>query len=71
MTFRARIAATCVAVGLLAGAPRAADYPLSVVALAWLKSGSTAITSTVVMRVKRLMEESRRPRVSDALRYTG
>ena len=71
MTFRARIAATCVAVGLLAGAPHAADYPLSVVALASLKSGTTAITSNVVIRVNRLMEESRRTRVSDALKYNG
>jgi hypothetical protein len=69
MTFRARFAATCVAVGLLASAPRAADYPLSLVALASLKTGTTAVTSNVVIRVNRLMEESRRTRVMDAMKY--
>jgi hypothetical protein len=71
MTSRAQIAATCVAIGLLAGAPRAADYPLSVVALASLKSGTTSVTSNVVIRVNRLMEESRRTRVMDAFKYNG
>jgi hypothetical protein len=71
MTSRARFAATCVAVGLLASAPRAADYPLSLVALASLKTGTTAVTSNVVIRVNRLMEESRRTRVMDALKYNG
>jgi hypothetical protein len=71
MTSRARIAATCVAIGLLAGALRAADYPLSLVAVALLKSGDTSITSNVGINVNRLMEESRRVRVTDALKFNG
>ena len=60
-----------VTVACLVAAPRAADYPLSLVALASLKSGATSVTSNVVIRVDRLMEESRRTRVTDALKYNG
>ena len=72
MTSGARVvAAAVVAVGCLSAAPRAADYPLSLVALASLKSGDTSITSNVVIKVDRPMEESRRTRVTDALKYNG
>ena len=70
MTLRAPLA-TAIAITCLAAVPRAADYPLSLVALASLKSGSTSVTSNVVIRVDRLMEESRRVRVTDALKYNG
>ena len=70
MRFRAPLV-TAVAIACLAAVPHAADYPLSLVALASLKSGSTSVTSNVVIRVDRLMEESRRVRVTDALKYNG
>ena len=68
---RTRIAAAVLAGVCLVAVPRAADYPLSIVALASLKSGETSVTSNVVIRVDRLMEESRRTRVTDALKYNG
>ena len=68
---RARIAAAVLAGVCLVAVPRAADYPLSIVALASLKTGETSVTSNVVIRVDRLMEESRRTRVTDALKYNG
>lgn len=72
MNIRARLFVTAAAtVACLVAAPRAADYPLSLVALASLKSGATSVTSNVVIRVDRLMEESRRTRVTDALKYNG
>ena len=72
MTSGARfVAAAAVAVGCLSAAPHAADYPLNLVALASLKSGDTSVTSNVVIKVDRLMEESRRVRVTDALKYNG
>jgi hypothetical protein len=65
-----------VAVGVLvagsASLTRAgADYPLARVFDAQVKSDTTTITSRVTIRVDRLMEESRRTRVTDALRYGG
>jgi hypothetical protein len=61
------VAACC-----LAGAPgAAADFPLSLVALASLKTGTTAVTSNIAIKVDRLMEESRRTRVMDAMKYNG
>jgi len=72
MNIRARLFVTAaVTVTCLVAAPRAADYPLSLVALASLKSGATSVTSNVVIRVDRLMEESRRARVTDAMKYNG
>jgi hypothetical protein len=72
MTSGARFAAAAVvAVGCLAAVPHAADYPLNLVTLASLKTGTTSVTSNVVIRVDRLMEESRRTRVHDALKYNG
>ena len=72
MNIRARLFVTAAAtVACLVAAPSAADYPLSLVALASLKSGAPSVTSNVVIRVDRLMEESRRTRVTDALKYNG
>lgn len=72
MSIRARLFVTAaVTVACLVAAPRAANYPLSLVALASVKSGATSVTSNVVIRVDRLMEESRRTRVTDALKQNG
>jgi hypothetical protein len=68
---RVRVAAAILAGVCLVAVPRAAEYPLSLVAQASLKSGATTVTSDVVIRVDRLMEESRRVRVTDALKYNG
>jgi len=66
-----RFVAAAGMVACLAAAPRAADFPLNLVALASLKTGTTAVTTNVVIRVNRLMEESRRTRVMDAFKYNG
>jgi hypothetical protein len=64
----------CVAslVACLAGSPRAAgDYPLVLTLEAVADTTTTAVTSSVTVRVDRLMEESRQKRVTDALLYGG
>jgi hypothetical protein len=72
MTSGARfVAAAVVAVGCLSAAPRAADYPLNLVAPISMKSGDVSVTSNVAIKVDRVMEESRRVRVTDALKYKG
>ena len=62
----------CVAilVACLIGSARAAgDYPLVLTLEASANIATAAVTSTVTIRVDRLMEESRRKRVTDALTY--
>ena len=55
-----------------AGVPgHAAQYPVALAVDAQVKSGATAITSKLTIRVDRLMEESRWMRVSDALKFGG
>jgi len=49
----------------------AADYPLTLTAEAMVNSAATTITSSVTIRVDRLMEENRRKRVTDALTHGG
>jgi hypothetical protein len=49
----------------------ASDYPLTLTADATAKTATVTISSSVVIRVERLMEESRRARVADALKYSG
>jgi hypothetical protein len=49
----------------------AGQYPLSLTLDAQAKKGATAITSQVTIHVERLMEESRRVRVTDALEHGG
>jgi hypothetical protein len=50
----------------------AGDYPRTVVAQAKATtSGATSVTSTVTIKIDRLMEESRRTRVLDGLKYNG
>lgn len=61
-------------VGVVCGAGQAraaGDYPLTLVLDAQAKGETTTITSKVTIRVDRLMEESRRTRVTDALKYGG
>jgi hypothetical protein len=53
------------------GLGHAANYPLTATMDAQVKSGATTITTQLVIHVDRLMEESRRVRVTDALKYGG
>src|SRR4051794_26680909 len=66
--------AVCLA-GVLAcvtGSARAAgDYPLNLTLEANAATAAAAVTSSVIVRVDRLMEENRRKRVMDALTHTG
>ena len=56
----------------LTGAPRAAgEYPVTIVADAQVKTATATVTLSVTIRVDRLMEENRRTRVTDALKYNG
>jgi len=74
LKLRRMLTATAVAgfVVYLTGPARAAgEYPLTLTAEAKTNAGTTAVTSTVTIRVDRLMEENRRKRVTDALRYSG
>jgi len=49
----------------------AGEYPLTLTLDAQAKSGDTTVTSKVTIQVDRLMEESRRARVTDALEHGG
>jgi hypothetical protein len=66
--------ALAVLLAIAGGAPRPCaetTYPMTQTFEAQVTSGSATITSAVTVRVDRLMEESRRVRVTDALRYGG
>jgi hypothetical protein len=70
MPRRAVIAALLVLCwGTLARA--AGEYPMKVALNAQLKAGATTVTSVVTIAVERLMEESRRTRVTDGLKFNG
>jgi len=61
------IAATC-----WVGAARAAgDYPMTLTADAKATAGTATVTAVVTIKVNRLMEESRRQRVTDGLTHGG
>jgi len=62
----AGLAACLGASGLAAG-----EYPLTLTLDARANSGASAVTSSVRIHLDRLMEESRRKRVTDALSYGG
>jgi hypothetical protein len=49
----------------------AGGYPRTVVAHAEAKNGETSVTSTVTIKIDRLVEPSRRTRVIDGLKYDG
>jgi hypothetical protein len=56
----------------LVGPVRAAnDYPLTLTLDATASTATASVASIVTIRVDRLMEESRRKRVTDALTYSG
>src|SRR3954467_10039989 len=56
----------------LAGSPMAAgQYPLTLVVDAKVGTGVTTVTTSLTIYVDRLMEESRRTRVTDALKHGG
>ncbi|HMF95757.1 MAG TPA: hypothetical protein VKE96_15760 [Vicinamibacterales bacterium] len=56
-------------IGALAHA--AGGYPRTLVAQALVKTGETSVTSTVTIKIDRLMEPSRRTRVLDGLKFNG
>jgi len=59
-------------VAALVGVPRAAgDYPLALSLEAKTATAATRVSSVIAIRIDRLMEESRRKRVTDALTYAG
>jgi hypothetical protein len=49
----------------------AAEYPLTLAVEAKANTATTAVKSSLTIRVDRLMDESRRKRVTDALTYSG
>jgi hypothetical protein len=67
-----RSAYVAILVACLMGSARAAgDYPLVLTLDADANVAAAAVKSTVTIHVDRLMEESRRKRVTDALTYSG
>lgn len=56
---------------LSASAGTAGNYPLALTLEANTEMAATKVTSSVTVRVNRLMEENRRKRVADALKYSG
>jgi len=67
-----RAASVAGVLACLAGSTRAAGvYPVTMVADAQVKTANATVTSSVTIRVDRLMEENRRTRVTDALKFNG
>ena len=56
---------------LSASAGTAGNYPLTLTLEANGERATTKVASSVTVRVNRLMEENRRKRVADALKYSG
>ena len=72
MPTHARVVSTTVAVLLWAGLAHGdLTYPLNATLDARAKSAATTINSSVTISVERLMEESRRVRVTDGLKFNG
>jgi hypothetical protein len=71
MNARARSFATVIAIACWCVSVRAVEYPLLLTLDAAATTATAAMSSIVTVRVNRLMEESRRTRVTDALRYNG
>jgi hypothetical protein len=62
------------AMALICVGPRvraAGDYPRTIVAQAKTTDSGTTVTSTITIKLNRLMEPSRRTRVLDGLKYNG
>jgi hypothetical protein len=71
---RLAVACLCLAslLACLTSPGRAAgEYPMTLTFDASVSNGTTTVTSKVTIHVDRLMEESRRKRVMDALTYSG
>jgi len=67
-----RVMSVASVVVLAAGVPRAADdYPITVSVDAQAKSGVTTVTSKLTIHVDRMMNETGRTKVTDALKYGG
>jgi hypothetical protein len=61
--------ASCLLV--LGAAVQAADYPLTLAASAQVAKGATTVTTTFTIHVDRVMNETFRTRVTDALKFGG
>ena len=67
-----KLAGVAIATVWMIGAARAAgDYPMTLTADAKATAGTAAVTAVVTIKVDRLMEESRRARVTDKLAHDG
>jgi hypothetical protein len=67
----ARFTPAAVCLVLCLTAVQAADYPLTLVATAQVSQGSTTVTSKLIIQVERLMNQTYRQRVTDALKFGG
>ena len=66
-----RFASVAVCLVVCWAAVQAADYPLTLAANAQVTKGATTVTTTFTIRVDRLMNETLRTRVHDALKFGG
>ena len=67
----ARFTPVAVCLVLCVTAVQAADYPLTLAATAQVSQGSTTVTSKLTIQVERLMNQTYRQRVTDALKFGG
>jgi hypothetical protein len=66
-----RLASVSLCVLMCVAAVQAADFPLALAARAQVTKGATTVTTTFTIRVDRLMNETFRTRVTDALKFGG
>ena len=66
-----RVAPIAVCVLMCWAAVQAADYPLNLAASAQVTKGATTVTTTFTIKVERVMNETFRTRVTDALKFGG
>ena len=71
VAWRRPVCLASLAACLIGSTPAASDYPLMLTLDAGANTEVTVITSSVTIRVERLMEENRWKRVTDALKYGG
>src|SRR5688500_6933325 len=56
---------------VISAAVQAADYPLTLAASVQVTKGATTVTTSLTIRIERLMNETFRTRVTDALKFGG
>ncbi len=66
-----RVASLAVYLLMCVAAVQAADFPLTMAASATVSKGATTVTTTFTIHVDRLMNETFRTRVTDALKFGG